>query len=781
MKFIKRKWNLAALVLILILGAVLFLVWVRFPEYKSVGGGDPYLDANQYLPGKNFARRGFLREYLLPNYAIGPEEFHPLWYTHNPPLSEIMSGLYYRAGLHEISQQRIIAILWNLLGAWFFYLLLKELINPTIGLLGLAVLISNPLYVAWGDNLFINHQWCFAFACMYFFLRAIHRNGYEQSQRGNLYLVLSIFCFFLLCYSNYEYVPFVAFFFIGGKVFSIKKISWSMVFVSIGAGLAAVIFHQFCIILAIGFDYWLIDKVESLLHRTGIGVSSLMDFYKVIPCLMWEEHARFHAGSNLTGYWENFYLHLENLFGFGWAFLLAGVCIFPGFLLPGTKKEKKVLRRTILLFFLMSISWFIIFAQHTSDHLWGSTILLFAPFAALLYGSTLTGIYSNFFPRKNTYSGQTGRTHLLRTISGGLLLAVVLSGIIGGRILNYRSLGSYPGIDALKNYQGKYFLTSSIPTLVSTYTNTPTGWMGGQHPARIFSHARYLVNPQCQFNFHPDYFFSPYHLEDPKFAPSFDRWLVKNFQIEEAGDCYTIYNLHRTIKNSVSSSLSFRGLNYIRNHLPRAVEAELTNGFSRRNQRRPLSTETEKSSCLKFISIKILRALNQTPLTRRESAPSPIPVQKTGVNLFDQKYKYHTSSAMLTKHPPANLLDPDPHKFWHISLDSIGEPAWISIDFGEEREEIINFIRTKPRPDIMRQSFKTAVIQGSRDGKKWKDIVAIIEEYPRTDQGWKGWYFSNSTPYRIYRFLVVDGHEDDGLFYSLGAMEMYNVNIIGQP
>ncbi|MEA1928156.1 MAG: hypothetical protein U9N73_08100, partial [Candidatus Auribacterota bacterium] len=159
--------------MVIILGAVLLLVWARFPEFKSFGQGDPYLDANQYITGKNFGERGFITENFLPDYATGPEDCHPLWYTHNPSFSEILSGIYYQLGLHDISQHRPIAILWNLLSAWFFYLLLKQLSSPRTALIALAVFISNPLYIAWGDNLNIHHQWCFIFAGMYFFLLII--------------------------------------------------------------------------------------------------------------------------------------------------------------------------------------------------------------------------------------------------------------------------------------------------------------------------------------------------------------------------------------------------------------------------------------------------------------------------------------------------------------------------------------------------------------------------------------------------------------------------------
>lgn len=782
----------------MILGVVLFLVWAQFPEYKSFGQGDPYLDANQYLPGKNFAERGFFREFFLAEYATGPEECYPLWYTHNPSLSEIMSGLYYRAGLHEISQQRVIAILWNLFGAWFFYLLLKRLAGPPIALISLAVFISNPLYIAWGDNLFTNHQWCFAFAGMYFFLRSADdakcenhgpvgslsrqgcpsHNHFIINRNAKTFLWAAAILFFLLCYSNYEYVPFVAIFFIGVKVLKIRKVPWSRILILVGTGLVAVIIHQFWVIRAIGFDYWLIDKAESLLHRTGMGVTPLMEVYKGIPCLMWEEQARLHGSFTLTAYWKNFYLHLENLFGFGWSMLLAGICIFPGWFLPGEKEERTFLRRSLLLFFLMSVFWFISFVQHTADHQWGSTILLFAPFAAFLSGSVLVGLRRKIIGHGEREPYISCRKRTLRRVVSTILIIAILIGLIVGRVLSYRSFEAYPGIEALKKYRGKFFLTSSIPTLVSASTGTPTGWIAGKHPAQMFSHARYLINPDCERKFQPDYFFSPQHPEEPTFARPFDDWLSVNFEVKEEGDNFTIYNLNNPLKTSNYSLLNYPELKYIRNRLGRAKWAWLEDDPKRRRYHRPPPSKKSEPGFAEEIAGKILELTGRASLNESDLNPGPIIVRTSGNNFFTPSAIHNVSSAMEVKHPSVNLYNPNPDKYWHISEDRVGETAWVTIDFGPDRRETINFIRTKPRSTDRRQTFRNSVIQGSQDGDNWQSIASIIQEEPPITDDWVGWYFANRTAFRFYRLLLIDGHTGSNAFHSLGALEMYTVDKI---
>jgi len=813
------KFDRIALILIVALGIILFLVWARFPDYKAFAQGDPYLDANQYLPGKNLAERGFNKEHFLAEYASGPEECYPLWYAHNPSLSENLSGLYYRLGLREISQQRIIAILWNLLSAWFFYLLLKRLASPLVALFSLAIFISNPLYIAWGDNLFVNHQWCFAFASMYFFLKSADSTQYKELsgpegpqlregkpgpdnrrwtrkadkplrvkkplpqnllkfQSAKFFLGAAAFFFFLLCYSNYEYVPFVVIFFIGLKLFKIQKFPWAKIVLLLGAGLAAIVIHQLCVIQAVGLNYWLLDKTESLLHRTGMGVTSLMEIYKKIPLLMWEEQAGLHGSFTLSTYWKGFYLHLENLFGWGWAIGLLAVCVFNQILLPGHPMERKKLLKSIILFFIMSGFWFVAVVQHTADHQWGSTVLLFGPFTAFLFGSILAGAYENFLKRKTGVDTQAMLGSRGCKVFGIIIIILVLGGLVFGRVRTFRPFKAYPGVEALKRYKGAYFLSSSIPTLISACTGTPTGWLSGKHPAQSFFRARYIVNPNCKLLFEPEFFFSPQHPEDPDFARMFDSWLSVNYQIEEKGEDFTIYNLKEPLKPESIKLIDRQRFEDIQNNLPKAIPARLKKDKKDHSYHHPPPAREAGAGAAEWIGRKILEATGFVIPLKLETGGESVSVQPLSDNLFSSPYPLNSSSFFKGKHPPEYLFNPDPAQFWHISLNKIGDPTWVTIDFGKNRENLINFIRVKPRPDIPRQTFQHAVIQGSSDGHNWVDIAAIIQEEIPSSKDWAGWFFTNDTPYRFYRLFIADGHERNGAFFSLGALEMYHVKKI---
>ncbi len=743
------------MILIVLLGIVLFAVWWQFPFYKSFSQGDPYLDANQYIPGRNFAERGFFREYLLAEYATGPEEAYPLWYTHNPPFSEILSGLYYRLGMEEISGQRVAAILWNLLAAWFFYLLVKRLTTPLAAVLALAVYISNPVYIAWGDNLFVNHQWAFAFISIYFFLRA---SG-PGERRRLAFTVLSAVFFFLLCYSNYEYVPFVALFFIGTRLLRLREVSWPRIGLLLGAGAAAVLLHQICVMLAVGVDFWILDKAESLLHRTGLGITPLMEIYRRAPILMWEEHTLLHGSYSLTSFWWNFYRHLENLFGWGWGPALAGSVIFSRFLLPDGGPGRKKIRRAIILFFAAAVFWFFVFVQHTADHQWGSTALLLGPGAAFLLGTVLAGIYGNLILGK----GATGK------LIGVVLAAAVLGGLAAGRISHHRPFRGYPGIETLRKCRGVHFVTSAIPTLISSQTGEPAGWMAGRHPALMFSHARYLANPAYEIASKPTLFFSPRHPEHPLFAPLYDDWLSTRFKIIEKGPDYTIYNLLEPLNPPGPDYIDQARFRTILTNLPRARPARLVSP----TERLPSRPEKETEEKIAAVLVRLLHRLIGTDL-EEIAENDPAPVRPLTGNLFSLSGQT-TASSQIPDRPPESLFHPGPDNYWHVDEDKLGQPAWVMIDLGPDRAEAVNFIRTLPRADIPRQTFRVAVIQGGRSGKDWEDIAAVIQDRVPLPSQWEGWIFTNPTPYRYYRLLIVDGHEENGAFYSLGGLELYRV------
>ena len=763
------RYDKIAIAMIIILGIVLHAILFQFPEFKAFSQGDAYLDANQYIPGKNFAERGFIANRFLPDYAVGPDEYHPLWYTHNPPLSEIMNGVYQKLGVKQLFHQRIIAIIWNLLGAFFFYLLLKRLISPLVAILGLAVLVSNPEYLYYGDNLFTNMQWFFIFGSMFFFVEAGSSEG-AQRKRG-IYLGVAGLLFFLLCYSNYEYVPFTALFFIGLKLLKIKDTTWKHVFVVLGVGIVSFIIHQATVIWAIGPRWYLLDITESMLHRLNLGATELNRIYEQIPVLMWDPRSGLPYNNQILVYWRHFFIHLESYFGFGWSLLLIVMCLPRHILLPGDPQTRKRLLRIVLMFFVMSSFWFVVFMNHTASHRWGSTILVFQPFSALIFGLAMAGVYQNFIKGRLLKGQLDYRKHLMSLCVGAVLLALLVTGLTSGRIYSFRPFQAYPGIEVLPKYKGKYLMSNAIPTLISYYTNTPTGWSAEPNDVKK-GHVPFLVNPKYRDTLEPEYFFSTQHPVDPEFWLDIDEWFSARYQIADAGTYFTIYNMREPIPGVSVKKIDLKRLHQIRNDLPKATKVILIQSEEPAIPEE-VNQEGTRKQLADWIAQKVIEITGMTEIMESMSVQGKVvPLSN---NLFLKRYKLTASSINKPGQDPPALTDNNPASFWHVLEDKVGEVAWVKIDFGPHNEKIINLIRVRPRSDIKRQFFRTALIQGSQDDNTWEDIAAILQNQVPVTDAWLDWYFMNDTTYRFYRFLILDGHEG-GCFWSMGELQMYLVS-----
>ncbi len=71
------------------------------------------------------------------------------------------------------------------------------------------------------------------------------------------------------------------------------------------------------------------------------------------------------------------------------------------------------------------------------------------------------------------------------------------------------------------------------------------------------------------------------------------------------------------------------------------------------------------------------------------------------------------------------LIDGNPRSLWHVALDQVGEPAWVTVDFSEGNARIVRTLAALPREDIPRQFFRTALFLGSNDGETWEPVSEI--------------------------------------------------------
>lgn len=504
-----KRINIIAGIIIILAGMVMLYLWHLNPEFRTLYVGDSFSDANQFISGTNFRELGFWKLRFTADYAVGPAQYHPFYYTHNGPLSEILNGIYQKFGLVQIEWQRLVCIIWTLFGFLFFYAMLRLLAGQTVAFWSLVVAVTNPFVLYWGDNLYSFHQWMLVYLSLYSLVRYIRKSSLVA-------FLLAWLAFFFLTSSTYELVPQIAIFALGLRIFKLESLSTRKLLIFLSAPLAAFFLRNFLIIWAVGYHVWFRDLIEILLHRTFGIKTSIMEMYKHAPVIMWDTEIVIPKH-----FLQNLYLKLENLYGYGWSLFVIALAIpcFRYWVLPKTDMSR--MYRLILVFFIMGISWFLLFPQHTSAHFHGSTMLLFLPFTCLLWSSVLVGLWQNI-------------TRLPAKI---ICFAVILCAIATARILNFVPPKPFPGIDVLRNYEGRVFCTDSIPTPVEYYTKTPAAFCGYEKQLRDLLQGKY-------------YFF----LRDDKLnlplAEFFfcihgwiDNWLAHYFPLVERGPGYAIYRL----------------------------------------------------------------------------------------------------------------------------------------------------------------------------------------------------------------------------------------------
>ncbi len=504
-----KKINVTAALVIVVTGIALICFWRHNPQFRSLHVGEPFVDANQFIPGANFKELGFWNLRFTADYAVGPKEYHPFYYTHNGPLSEIINGIYQKCGLTRIEWQRPVCILWTILGFLFFYLLLKLLAGEGVALWSLIIGVSNPFVFYWGDNLFFSHQWLFICLSLYCLVRHI-----RNSSLGALFIAWG--AFFLAAFSNYELVPLIAIFALGLKLFKIESFPARELLVFLSAPIAAFCLRSTLIIWAVGYNIWSYDLVEILSHRIFGVKTHLMEIYNRVPIVMWDSDAAIPKN-----FLQLLYVKLENLYGYGWSLLFIALAFarLRRKILPGPDAPR--IYRLILLFFIMGTAWFLFFPQHTSAHFHGSTMLLFLPFSCLLWGSVLVGLWQNI------------RGFAIKSIC----LLAILGAIAGARIVNFVPPKPFPGIDALPRYEGKVFCTNSIPTLVEYYTKAPAAFCAYENQFQNLLGGKYyffLKNKGLDLP-QPEFFFCVYGWNEPR--------LAARFPLVERGPGYAIYRL----------------------------------------------------------------------------------------------------------------------------------------------------------------------------------------------------------------------------------------------
>ena len=111
----------------------------------------------------------------------------------------------------------------------------------------------------------------------------------------------------------------------------------------------------------------------------------------------------------------------------------------------------------------------------------------------------------------------------------------------------------------------------------------------------------------------------------------------------------------------------------------------------------------------------------------------------------------------------------------HVSLDRVGQPIRVMMDFGDGRNKTIRSLAARPREGFPQQFFRKAELFGSKDGANWILIIPIVQNEKPNDNDWRLWEFENDQAYRYYKLVIYDGYENGMAhnFYSMAELAMF--------
>ena len=139
--------------------------------------GDEFTDMNTLMSGENFARHGFVRLKLLPVFHLGPMTDPPSYYTHYPPLTNIVNGLLRVVGVESLAVMRVFCGLLCIAGLVCMYRAFAPDIGALGSVCGLGFIATTGYYLSYCISL--HHTFNFLFMGVFFllFASAVRREG----------------------------------------------------------------------------------------------------------------------------------------------------------------------------------------------------------------------------------------------------------------------------------------------------------------------------------------------------------------------------------------------------------------------------------------------------------------------------------------------------------------------------------------------------------------------------------------------------------------------------
>jgi len=117
-----------------------------------------------------------------------------------------------------------------------------------------------------------------------------------------------------------------------------------------------------------------------------------------------------------------------------------------------------------------------------------------------------------------------------------------------------------------------------------------------------------------------------------------------------------------------------------------------------------------------------------------------------------------------------NLFDGSTKSAWKTKIED--EQPEIVMNFTAREGARVGHIVIRPQEGALDDFFRRADLLGSVDGERWSIVARIIQPAVPPPNRWISWFFVNHAPYRIYKLVIKDSHDDKGRI-SLAEVILY--------
>jgi len=683
---------ITVIVLIAILATVLIL-WARTSTPMRAEGA-PEEQLLDYIAGRNFVLHGFLSRGFLADYSLDPApDAPPVYYTHFPPLPDIIIGGLIAIGIDSLPEVRLVMNIIFVAGLAFVALFFWRHLTPWHGIGALLFLgLNNRSVLAYSDHMIFAYWFGLTFLAFW---------ALTLRSKSDRFLWLGFASIFLISWINYFQVIFTMAALAGLWLIRIPNLSLKRTLMAGAVCFGGVVLHVFQNLLVLGWDVGIRDLLYTIGNRT-VGQPSrdaLLEFARENDLILWGVSELAPVGSRFNWIWTEYgYFLIPLLISLAGLGLLAYLRRSP----TATFSLKLV-----GVFTVASTAWHIIFQAHGQARPLPLTVALPMAMACGFFLGELIPIISQQFKTLRSI-GWNQRAVLFP----GFLMAAGLITLWQGATLGMVGLGSEQSLyspaaveelEILRDFRGEGFWTNVTPHLVGYYTES---WVVGQMPlaavlegdaSKAFVTTVSKHSPTWEEASKPYYFFFSRHnvvlnLEDRgERLEQYQHYLEENFPV-----------LAWSPYGSMVVDLSWG--NFGTSHLVTGRPSDIPSFHAR------------------------------LPLTAEQ---------------------VEVSSANSPGEEAENLVAAGTDGYWRKSSGEPG-PAWVQVDIGSPQAvSIVRILPREGYPDQLWDGNST-LLESSDDGVEWQPLTILgLDRESATDE-WLSFHVHNAHAYRYYRISFRD-------------------------